>query len=117
VGFVYHAAGRVTLDPDQRVQETIRAFFETFRRTGSATATVKAFRAISTDILHFAARVLIDSGSNGPLTGGRLIAEGSAQRPAASGHRFSRLRLQTHRPEGTVVGTAVSTPWSRGRVD
>jgi DNA invertase Pin-like site-specific DNA recombinase len=44
VGFVYDAAGRVGLDPDQRVQETIRAFFQTFRRTGSATATVKAFR-------------------------------------------------------------------------
>ena len=44
VGFVYDAAGRVTLDPDQRVQDTIRAFFQTFRRTGSATATVKAFR-------------------------------------------------------------------------
>jgi hypothetical protein len=44
VGFVYDAAGRVTLDPDQRVQDTIRAFFETFRRTGSATAIVKAFR-------------------------------------------------------------------------
>ena len=44
VGFVYDAAGRVGLDPDQQVQETIRAFFQTFRRTGSATATVKAFR-------------------------------------------------------------------------
>jgi DNA invertase Pin-like site-specific DNA recombinase len=44
VGFVYDVAGRVALDPDQQVQETIRAFFQTFRRTGSATATVKAFR-------------------------------------------------------------------------
>jgi DNA invertase Pin-like site-specific DNA recombinase len=44
VGFVYDAAGRVTLDPDQRVQDTIRVFFEMFRRTGSATAIVKAFR-------------------------------------------------------------------------
>ena len=44
VGFVYDAVGRVTLDPDQRVQDTIRAFFDTFRRTGSATAVVKAFR-------------------------------------------------------------------------
>src|SRR6267378_4197379 len=44
VGFVYDAAGRVGLDPDQQVQETLRAFFQTFRRTGSATATVKAFR-------------------------------------------------------------------------
>jgi DNA invertase Pin-like site-specific DNA recombinase len=44
VGFVYDAAGRVTLDPDQRVQDTIRAFFDTFRRMGSATAIVKTFR-------------------------------------------------------------------------
>jgi DNA invertase Pin-like site-specific DNA recombinase len=44
VGFVYDAAGRVGLDPDRQVQDTIRAFFQTFRRTGSATATVKAFR-------------------------------------------------------------------------
>ena len=44
VGFVYDAAGRVGLDPDRQVQETLCAFFQTFRRTGSATATVKAFR-------------------------------------------------------------------------
>jgi hypothetical protein len=41
---VYDAVGRVGLDPDLQVQETLRAFFQTFRRTGSATATVKAFR-------------------------------------------------------------------------
>jgi DNA invertase Pin-like site-specific DNA recombinase len=44
VGFVYDAAGRVRLDPDRQVQETLRTFFQTFRRTGSASATVKAFR-------------------------------------------------------------------------
>jgi DNA invertase Pin-like site-specific DNA recombinase len=44
VGFVYDPAGRVVLDPDQRVQDTIRAFFDLFRRTGSATAVVKTFR-------------------------------------------------------------------------
>lgn len=44
IGLVYDAAGRVGLDPDQQVQHTIRVFFETFRRTGSATATVKSFR-------------------------------------------------------------------------
>jgi DNA invertase Pin-like site-specific DNA recombinase len=44
IGFVYDAGGRVVLDPDQQVQQTIRVFFETFRRTGSATATVKRFR-------------------------------------------------------------------------
>jgi DNA invertase Pin-like site-specific DNA recombinase len=44
IGFVYDARGRVRLDPDARVQETVRQLFSSFRRTGSATATVKAFR-------------------------------------------------------------------------
>src|SRR5438128_3557365 len=44
VGFVYGPEGRVRLDPDQQVQGTLRLFFETFRRTGSGMATVKAFR-------------------------------------------------------------------------
>ena len=44
IGFVYGADRRVRLDPDQQVQGTLRLFFETFRRTGSAMATVKAFR-------------------------------------------------------------------------
>lgn len=44
IGLVYDAAGRVALDPDKQVQQSIRLFFQTFRRTGSATATVKAFR-------------------------------------------------------------------------
>ncbi len=45
IGFDYDPAGRVRLDPDVRVQESLRQFFRTFRRTGSAMATVKAFRA------------------------------------------------------------------------
>lgn len=44
MGFVYDDAGRVVLDPDRQIQQTMRTFFKTFRRTGSATATVKAFR-------------------------------------------------------------------------
>ena len=44
IGLVYDVAARVVLDPDQQVQHTIRVLFETFRRTGSATATVKSFR-------------------------------------------------------------------------
>ena len=45
IGFDYDPGGRVRLDPDGRVQESVRQFFRTFRRTGSATATVKAFHA------------------------------------------------------------------------
>lgn len=43
MGYVYDTNGRVVLDPDQRVQESLRHFFATFRRTGSALGVVKAF--------------------------------------------------------------------------
>jgi len=44
IGLVYGPDGKVVLDPDQQVQGVIRTFFETFRRTGSASATVRSFR-------------------------------------------------------------------------
>jgi DNA invertase Pin-like site-specific DNA recombinase len=44
VGLVYGPDSNVVLDPDQQVQQVLRTFFETFRRTGSATATVRCFR-------------------------------------------------------------------------
>ena len=42
VGLVYDLQGRVALDPDQQVQQTLRTFFQTYERTGSAMATVKS---------------------------------------------------------------------------
>ncbi|MHB9038956.1 MAG: recombinase family protein [Armatimonadota bacterium] len=44
VGFVHDERDNVILDPDIQVQEAIRLLFRTFARTGSAYATVKAFR-------------------------------------------------------------------------
>jgi DNA invertase Pin-like site-specific DNA recombinase len=44
VGLGYNSEGRVVLDPDHQVQAALRLLFDTFRRTGSATATVKAFQ-------------------------------------------------------------------------
>jgi DNA invertase Pin-like site-specific DNA recombinase len=44
IGFVYTADGRVALDPDTQVQESVRLLFQTFFRTGAAHATVKYFR-------------------------------------------------------------------------
>lgn len=44
VGLVYGPSGHVLLDPDAQVQETIRHFFTTFSRVGSAHRTVKVFR-------------------------------------------------------------------------
>ena len=44
VGLVYNDEDRVILDPDQQVQHSLRLFFTTFDRVGSAWATVQAFR-------------------------------------------------------------------------
>jgi len=44
VGLVYAPDRKVVLDPDLQVQTALRAFFDTFRRVGSATATVRSFR-------------------------------------------------------------------------
>jgi len=44
VGLVTDPVGRVVLDPDAAVVAAVRTFFLTFRRTGSASATVRHFR-------------------------------------------------------------------------
>jgi DNA invertase Pin-like site-specific DNA recombinase len=43
-GLVYGSQGKVELDPDRQIQESLHHLFKTFRRTGSALAVVKAFR-------------------------------------------------------------------------
>jgi DNA invertase Pin-like site-specific DNA recombinase len=44
VGLSYDAADQVVLDPDSQVRKSIAYLFETFERTGSASATVRHFR-------------------------------------------------------------------------
>jgi DNA invertase Pin-like site-specific DNA recombinase len=44
VGLVYDDDDRVILDPDQQVQQSLRVFFTTFERSGSAWSTVQSFR-------------------------------------------------------------------------
>ena len=43
-GYVYNHNGQIVKDPDKQVRETVQFLFETYRNTGSARATVKAFR-------------------------------------------------------------------------
>ena len=43
MGFVYNTDGKMVVDPDRQVQQSVRLLFETFRRTGSAMATVRLF--------------------------------------------------------------------------
>jgi DNA invertase Pin-like site-specific DNA recombinase/transposase-like protein len=44
VGLVHDDTGHVRIDPDTQVQESVRLLFETFTRTGTASATVRYFR-------------------------------------------------------------------------
>lgn len=44
VGLSYDTLGRVILDPDTQVQTVLKTFFDTYERTGTASATVKYFR-------------------------------------------------------------------------
>ncbi len=43
VGYIYNDNDQIVFDPDIQVQQSIRLFFETFRRVGSAWGTVKEF--------------------------------------------------------------------------
>jgi DNA invertase Pin-like site-specific DNA recombinase len=73
-GFAYDPTDRIVLDPDQQVQETVRLFFATFRRTGSALATVRFFR---TQSLAFPCRLRTDPNKGvlewGPLHHSRAL--------------------------------------------
>jgi len=44
VGLLYAENQTVMLDPDAQIQQAVRLLFATFKRTGSAWATVKYFR-------------------------------------------------------------------------
>lgn len=44
IGFAYDAVGRVVLDPDEQVRQSVKLLFTTFDRTGSALAAVREFR-------------------------------------------------------------------------
>jgi DNA invertase Pin-like site-specific DNA recombinase len=45
IGLVYDPDGRVVLDPDQQIRETIRTMLRLYRETGTARQAVRAFRA------------------------------------------------------------------------
>lgn len=47
IGFIHDSQGKLRLNPDVRIQESVRQLFRIFRRTGSASATVKAMQRLS----------------------------------------------------------------------
>jgi DNA invertase Pin-like site-specific DNA recombinase len=44
IGLAYDAIGRVVLDPDEQVRQSLQLVFATFQRTGSALAVVREYR-------------------------------------------------------------------------
>ena len=99
IGFVYDPQGRVVLDPDTQVQESVRLAFQTFGRTGAAHATIKYFRA---QRLLFPTRV--NGGPRkgelawGPLSVGRVAS--MLHNPWYAGaYAFGRSRWRRH-PDG-----------------
>lgn len=44
IGLAYRADGKIVLDPDQRITQSLMLLFDTFREAGSAMAVVKRFR-------------------------------------------------------------------------
>jgi len=106
VGFIYNSEGRPILDPDKQVQESLRFFFDAFRRTGSACAVVKAFRQKS---LLFPQR--LKKGPNkGDLLWGELIHSRALyilHNPRYAGaFIYGRNRTRV-RPDGRVAYTKV----------
>ena len=101
IGFVYDAAGRVVLDPDSQVQETVRLFFSTFAKTGAVSATVKHFRQQG---LLFPTR-LLSGAKKGELVWGPLCLSRAAHalhNPWYAGaYAFGRGRWRK-RPDGKI---------------
>ena len=98
-GFAYREDDQVILDPDQQVQGAVRLLFATFRRTGSASATVRAFQA--------ARAALPAPGAQRPAPRRGGLAAAAAQhgaRRAAQPALRRRLRLRPHQDLQTVDG-------------
>jgi DNA invertase Pin-like site-specific DNA recombinase len=104
VGLGYDSIGKVVLDPDLQIQNTLRTFFETFRRAGSATSTVRSFREQG---LLFPRR--LSSGPHqGDLVWGPLLTHRALRvlkNPRYAG-AFAYGRSQPRRtPQGTALRT------------
>lgn len=102
IGFVHDPTGRVRLDPDLRIQDSVRQLLRTFERTGSASATVKAFREQG---LKFPRHAI-----HGPRHGEILWSELTHSRTLfvlhnptyAGAFTFGRTR-QRKRPDGSTI--------------
>ena len=109
IGLTYDVDGHVVLDPDRQVQHSLQLLFATFRRTGSACATVRAFRAQG---VVFPRRVRGGPGKGQllwvPLTHSHVIQIVRSPRYAGA-FAYGRTRLR-RRTDGRGRSTSVRQP-------
>ena len=102
IGFIYDEDGQVRLNPDQRVQDTIRLLFRSFRRVGSAVGVVRFFREQD---LAFPRHPFPGKRTNkviwGELTHGRVLF--LLKNPRYAGAFFFGSTRQRKRPDGGVM--------------
>jgi len=102
IGLVYDPLDRVVLDPDAQVRKSVTLLFDTFSRTGSAMATVKAFRREGMLFPHRPR----SGGRKGEAIWGELTHSRTLQilhNPRYAGaFMFGRTRSQ-RRPDGTLA--------------
>lgn len=111
VGLVPDAAGRVVRDPEARVRASVDLFFDTFRRTGSASAVVKHFR---THALLFPRRVRTGSRHGElvfqPLVHSRAIRMLHSPRYAGA-FAYGRSRVRRKPAGGVRIQTLPRQEW------
>jgi DNA invertase Pin-like site-specific DNA recombinase len=101
-GFVYDHNGKVIMDPDKQVQQSIRLFFDIFQRTGAAFATVKAF---AKDDVKFPCR--IQAGPDKGKIKWQRLTSGRAQKilknPKYAGAYYYGARRARKNIDGTTM--------------
>jgi len=107
IGLVYDAAGSVMLDPEPRVQASLRRIFETFRETRSANAVQEGFRR---DGIEFPRRIRRGVGKGrlifGPLNVSRVLQ--ILHNPRYTGaYVYGRSRV-VRKPDSKLAAIAVA---------
>ena len=92
-GLEYDDDGKVILDPDRQIQQTVRTFFRTFERLGSAMATVKYFRKEQPAVPASAAT------GNAPRVGAPDACVGFGRAPQSPLRRLLCAWPDTHAPD------------------
>ena len=106
VGLVYDPLDRAVLDPDAQVRDSLRILFDTFARTGSATATVRHF---TENELQFPCRPRSGPGKGElhwqPLTHWRVLQ--ILHNPRYAGAFAYGRRRERRQPDGSVKSVSL----------